>query len=125
MGSIGGILAGTTECPKIGQLQGLARRLGVNLSRLVAAAESDGCEQYEGDGDGDGDDAGKSADDEQQVDKACDRRRIAGPGRRDQSHVLRRTLTTRRILWPHSICNIREMFFSEIAGGGPAMSVNP
>ena len=46
--SIGSILAGTTECPKIGQLQALARRLKVNLSRLVAAAEKDGCDQYEG-----------------------------------------------------------------------------
>ena len=46
--SIGGILAGTTSCPKIGQLQGLARRLGVSLSSLVSAAESDGCEVYGG-----------------------------------------------------------------------------
>ena len=44
---IGGILAGTTGCPKVAQLQGLARRLGVNLSRLMAAAEEDGCDQYE------------------------------------------------------------------------------
>ena len=45
--SIGGILAGTTGCPKVAQLQGLARRLGINLSKLVAAAEEDGCGQYE------------------------------------------------------------------------------
>ena len=87
VGSIGGILAGTTECPKIGQLQGLARRLGVNLSRLVAAAESDGCEQYEGDGD----DAGKSAGDEQQVGKAVtdDAPSEATPGERHRALVAR------------------------------------
>ena len=45
--SIGGILAGTTDCPKVGQLQGMARKLGINLSRLVQAAEEDGCGQYE------------------------------------------------------------------------------
>ena len=46
--SIGGILAGTNRCPKVGQLQGLARRLGVSLSRLVSAAEEDGCTDYGG-----------------------------------------------------------------------------
>ena len=54
--SIGGILAGTTTCPKIGQLQGLARRMGVNLSRLVMAMEEDGCDQH--------DDSTASADDQ-------------------------------------------------------------
>ncbi len=63
--SIGGILAGTTNCPKIGQLQALARRLGVNLSRLVAAAEKDGCDQYEEGSESSADDPGqdKSGDD--------------------------------------------------------------
>ena len=46
--TVGGILAGTTNCPKVGQLQGMARALGVNLSRLVVAAEEDGCEHVEG-----------------------------------------------------------------------------
>lgn len=64
--SIGGILAGTTQCPKIGQLQALARLLKVNLSRLVAAAEADGCDQYEGDLESSANDQGqgKSGDDD-------------------------------------------------------------
>ena len=60
--SIGGILAGTTNCPKIGQLQGLARRLSVTLSSLVAAAEQDGCEEYGG-SDSSADDQGQSKSD--------------------------------------------------------------
>ena len=46
--SIGGILAGTTDCPSVGQLQRLARRLGASLSSLVQAAENDGCTCYGG-----------------------------------------------------------------------------
>lgn len=61
---IGGILAGTTTCPKVTQLQGLSRRLGVNLSRLVSAAEQDGCDQYDDDDQSGADDPGadKTAD---------------------------------------------------------------
>jgi len=58
--SIGGILAGTTNCPKIGQLQALARRLEVNLSRLVAAAEADGCDQYEAGSESSADEQGQA-----------------------------------------------------------------
>lgn len=46
--TIGGILAGTSGCPKIQHLQNIALRLGVSLSSLVAAAEADGCTEYGG-----------------------------------------------------------------------------
>ena len=45
--TIGQILGGTSGCPPVSRLQGLARRLNVNLSRLITAAEADGCDRYE------------------------------------------------------------------------------
>ena len=44
---IGQMIAGTVDCPPAARLQRLARRLNVNLSRLVTAAESDGCDNYD------------------------------------------------------------------------------
>ena len=61
LASIGGILAGTSECPKVGHLERLARRLDVSLSRLVKAAEEDGCGKADDATDPEVDDAGKSA----------------------------------------------------------------
>ena len=45
--TIGQILGGTIDCSPVSRLQGLARRLNVNLSRLITAAEADGCDRYE------------------------------------------------------------------------------
>ncbi len=45
--TMGQILGGTSGCPPVSRLQGLARRLNVNLSRLITAAEADGCDRYE------------------------------------------------------------------------------
>ena len=45
--TIGQILGGTSDCPPVSRLQGPARRLNVNLSRLITAAEADGCDRYE------------------------------------------------------------------------------
>ena len=47
--TVGQMLGGTIVCPSPNRLQGLARRLGVNLSRLVTAAENDGCDLNEDD----------------------------------------------------------------------------
>ena len=46
--TIGQILGGTIKCPRLSQIQALARRLNVSLSRLVSAAERDGCESMDG-----------------------------------------------------------------------------
>ena len=46
--TIGQILGGTIKCPRLAQMQALARRLNVSLSRLVSAAERDGCESMDG-----------------------------------------------------------------------------
>ena len=58
--SIGGILAGTSACPKVGHLERLARRLDVSLSRLVKAAEEDGCGKADEDPDPNAEDSAKA-----------------------------------------------------------------
>lgn len=50
---IGQILGGTVVCPKASRLESLAEKLGVNLSKLVEAAETDGCGNYDDDDDDD------------------------------------------------------------------------
>ena len=45
--TVGQIIAGTIFCPPVARLQRIARRLNVNLSRLIAAAEQDGCDRYD------------------------------------------------------------------------------
>ena len=61
---IGQMMAGTIDCPPIGRLQSLARRLRVNPSRLVSAAERDGCDRYEDEDEAARDEDTASKDDE-------------------------------------------------------------
>ncbi len=42
--TVGQIMSGSIVCPPRGRLTGIARRLGIPESRLLAAAERDGCE---------------------------------------------------------------------------------
>lgn len=51
--TLGQILNGSIECPPIERLQGIADALGIPISRVVTAAESDGC-SYDDDDDDDG-----------------------------------------------------------------------
>lgn len=48
-GTVNGILDASINCPPINRLEGFASVLGVSVSRLRSAAESDGCE-YNSDG---------------------------------------------------------------------------
>lgn len=43
-GTVNQILAGDINCPPLNRLEGFADVLGVSMSRLQGAAESDGCE---------------------------------------------------------------------------------
>ena len=58
--TLGQMIGGTLKCPKASRLEALAEKLGVNLSRLVQAAELDGCGTYEEEPKAAGDDDVKS-----------------------------------------------------------------
>ena len=46
-GTVNQILRGDIDCPPLDRLEGFAEALGVSMSRIISAAESDGCEYGE------------------------------------------------------------------------------